>query len=327
MLLLLLLGIRESFPLVHEAGRFHKAIPTAVEQMLLLLLAVVAGVLLLLHLQLLLLLTNAVRQVARAKWWTLRAAVLRRQAMVQPVVFTATLCRTSMQHRFVLQKIHQLTVRQIRQLIPHSLHDELLATAQATTASRRLQIRRGTRPAGRIVQHAYRTVLADPIGHLFRVDPQRQFGGQHFSQRSRRQSDGHAGLLDDRIHFTVDPDASETRALGRHVRIPMAAEAQHEQRLQGSLEVLQLVLGQNGFRLLDAQQVHKKIGRRMDFESHDEDDEEVVVVVGGGADGGGMVRLDLMICLVIGNDDREIGVERKITVSVQNTQLAWWNTL
>lgn len=53
----------------------------------------------------------------------------------------------------------------------------------------------------------------------------------------------------------------------------MAAEAEDEQRLQRALEVLELVFGQNGFRLLDAQQIHEEISRRMDFESHDDDDD------------------------------------------------------
>lgn len=54
-----------------------------------------------------------------------------------------------------------------------SLHDELVAR-DATAAAGRIQVRgRAGTALGRIVQHADRTVLPNPVRHLVRVDPDR----------------------------------------------------------------------------------------------------------------------------------------------------------
>uniref|UniRef100_A0AAG5DHC1 Uncharacterized protein n=1 Tax=Anopheles atroparvus TaxID=41427 RepID=A0AAG5DHC1_ANOAO len=144
------------------------------------------------------------------------------------------------------------------------VHDELVAGATAG----RVEIgRRAGAALRRVVQHADGAVLADPVRHLVRVDPDRQLERQQLAQDDRVQADGVARLLDDRIHLAIDAQAAVRRALVRHVRVPVALEVARQDLLERTLEVLQLALGKL-IRFAHPQQVHEKVGGRINLYSH-----------------------------------------------------------
>lgn len=153
--------------------------------------------------------------------------------------------------------------RQIHSADP--LHNELITA----TATRRIEIRRGTGTALRlVVQHTDGTVLADTVRHLIRIDPDRQLQREHLPQRDRVQTRGVARPLDDRIHLAVDAQAAKPGTLRRHIRIPVAGKVTRQNLLQRTLEMLQLTLAQLRICLFHSQQVHHKVRGRINFYSH-----------------------------------------------------------
>lgn len=158
------------------------------------------------------------------------------------------------------------TIRRRRQI--HStdpLHNELITA----TATRRIEIRRGTGTALLlVVQHTDGTVLTDTVRHLIRIDPDRQLQRQHLPQRDRIQTRGMARPLDDRIHLAVDSQAAEPGPLRWHIRIPVAGKVTRQNLLQRTLEMLQLNFAQLRICLFHSQQIHHKVRGRIDFYSH-----------------------------------------------------------
>lgn len=119
---------------------------------------------------------------------------------------------------------------------------------------------------GALIQHADGTVLADPVRHFRRIDPHGELAGEEVVENGRQQANVRARLSDHRVHFAVDADATVAGATVRPVREPVVAVAMAQHLRQRRLEHLQLPLRQ--LARLQAQQVHQKIRRRNDFQSH-----------------------------------------------------------
>ncbi|GCC35210.1 hypothetical protein chiPu_0013693 [Chiloscyllium punctatum] len=76
-------------------------------------------------------------------------------------------------------------------------------------------------PGASLVQHADRAVLADPVRHLVRVDPEGELARQQLEDLLVAQSDPVRRLPDDGVHFVVDPDTPVPGAFARFVREPV----------------------------------------------------------------------------------------------------------
>lgn len=64
-----------------------------------------------------------------------------------------------------------------------------------------------------LVEHAYGSVLADAVGHLERVDPQRELAGKQQVELLDGQPNALTGLPNQRVHLVVDAYAAVTRTL------------------------------------------------------------------------------------------------------------------
>lgn len=72
-----------------------------------------------------------------------------------------------------------------------------------------------------LVEHADGTVLADPVGDLERVHPERELAGQEHVELLDGQADALCRLSHQRVHLVVDANAAVPRALAGTVREPM----------------------------------------------------------------------------------------------------------
>lgn len=89
----------------------------------------------------------------------------------------------------------------------------VVAHATAAVAARRV--------VTAVVEHADGSVLADAVGDLARVHPERQLVGQELAQTSFLEAAGAASLGQDRVHLMVDSDAAVAGALRRLLGKPV----------------------------------------------------------------------------------------------------------
>lgn len=145
---------------------------------------------------------EVVATVVAVEWWTKGWTSLstRRRAhavvvtlrvmmiimMIVVLVVLAALLRYKRIRRSGLDKIYHNTSttvgRRGQVYSTDSLHNELITA----TATRRIEIRRGTGPTPVVVvQHADGAILPDPVRDLLRVDPDRQLQREHLPQGNR----------------------------------------------------------------------------------------------------------------------------------------------
>ena len=119
-----------------------------------------------------------------------------------------------------------------------------------------------------VQKHTDGPVLADPVRHLVRVDPQGQFAGEEWAQGNRVQATARPCRRHQRIHLAVDSDAPVARALEWPFREPMVVvmiSHYHRQRVPENHQVLftQAAWAAN------PEQAHDEVGRRKYFCLHD----------------------------------------------------------
>lgn len=119
----------------------------------------------------------------------------------------------------VVQVVVVLVVVRERALGRVGEHREVVAVAVVAAAAAGRQV--VAAGSGALVEHADGAVLADAVGHLSRVDPERELVGQQLAQTSFVQAAGAARLGQDRVHLVVDANAAVARALGRHLGKPV----------------------------------------------------------------------------------------------------------